>query len=103
MLNYLERGPCCDYYDRMRQRFQGQIKTLHKLVGGNPRHFLSLYKMWKREGISLEEIVFALNKECACHRTPNPFLTRRVIARLLENREEPQLFNVLGAIRSLSG
>ena len=85
---YENRGPCCDYYDGLRQKFRANLKTLHHLVGGNPRYWMMLYEHM-RSDMDPELLGMLLAKEwrCPCHDAPDPPLYREFVGFVLKQKK----------------
>jgi len=81
--NYSERGPCCDYHEKLKAKYEGQIRgILVVLGGGNPRKVHQLYDLITQQ-ISPHILSFALSPKCICNEHPNPPLFRKMMGKVL--------------------
>lgn len=103
---YEDRGPCCDYYDRLRLNFRANMKTLHRLVGGNPRYWMMLHDNMRGD-VDPEILRMLLAKEwrCPCNDAPNPPLFREFMGFTMKQKKlEPgqKLDAALGKLEDMA-
>ena len=87
-------GSCCEKLYKDRQKLFVNIKVMHTLIGGNPRHFMMWYQNITRN-ISPSYLHELLNnKPCPCKDAPNPDLFRKFVNYLKSNtKDKPETNN----------
>jgi hypothetical protein len=81
--DYSEKGPCCAYHEKLKAKYEGQIRgILCVLGGGNPRKVHQLYDIITQQ-ISPYILAFALSPKCICNEHPNPPFFRKMMGKVL--------------------
>lgn len=85
--DYSQRGPCCDYHQKIKAMYEGQIRGILAVVGGSPRYAHQIYDILTQH-VSVHMLAFALSEKCLCHEHPNPPLFREFMGKLLALKDK---------------
>lgn len=82
---------CCILHQKAHAKMKTLIKTLHRLVGGNPRNWMMIYELWRQE-LSASMLAVVLSEQCPCEKG-NDVLTKddiSTIEQMAEYSPKPQ-------------
>lgn len=54
---------CCELHRKVHKKLKTEIAVMYKLMGGNPRHWVSFYNILIGRGMTATAISAALNPE----------------------------------------
>ena len=83
----MDRGACCDFYEKIRQDFHTFLLGFDRLAGDDDLAWRMLYEKIRKMPSEMVYVTMSDNWQCPCHTAADPMAFRETFAKALS--EEP--------------